>query len=161
MSPSVRPAWTDGRLRLSYLVGGPLDRLHLPTGGQHERQDELWRTTCFEVFVRTPGGYVEYNLSPSTAWAAYIFHGYRKNMAPLEGIAPPTMDSNGGSSWYELIAEIELPPQVEAEAHVGLSSVIAAADGSKSFWALTHAPGPPDFHNPACFLATLPPPDGR
>ena len=42
--------------------------------------------------------------------------------------------------------------------HVGISAVIEARDGTKSYWALAHAPGPPDFHNPDCFIATLPAP---
>ncbi len=41
---------------------------------------------------------------------------------------------------------------------LGLSAVIQEVDGTKSYWALAHAPGPPDFHNPDCFIATLPAP---
>ena len=59
-----------------------------PEATARVRTDELWRTTCFEAFVRTDGGYVEYNLSPSGAWAAYRFDGYREGMRGLE-IAPP------------------------------------------------------------------------
>jgi len=28
-----------------------------------------------------------------------------------------------------------------------------------SYWALAHPEGKPDFHDPACFAATLEPPD--
>ena len=40
----------------------------------------------------------------------------------------------------------------------GVSAVIEEADGTKSFWALAHPPGGPDFHHPACFTLELPPP---
>ena len=51
-------------------VGVGLDgevRAHAGKG----RADELWRTTCFELFLRPDGGrgYVELNLSPSERWA--------------------------------------------------------------------------------------------
>ena len=42
---------------------------------------------------------------------------------------------------------------------VGLSVVIEDTDGTKSYWALAHPPGAPDFHHPTCFAATLPAPD--
>jgi len=31
--------------------------------------------------------------------------------------------------------------------------------GNRSFWALAHPSGQPDFHHPACFAAELPPAD--
>ncbi|MEO7634103.1 MAG: hypothetical protein ABIS38_00470 [Sphingomicrobium sp.] len=40
---------------------------------------------------------------------------------------------------------------------IGLSAVIEEQDGAKSYWALAHGPGPPDFHNRACFAHCLPP----
>lgn len=40
---------------------------------------------------------------------------------------------------------------------MGLSAIIEEESGLKSYWALAHASGPPDFHNSACFVATLPP----
>lgn len=38
----------------------------------------------------------------------------------------------------------------------GVSAVIEEADGTKSFWALRHPPGRPDFHHPDCFQLELP-----
>ena len=41
----------------------------------------------------------------------------------------------------------------------GLNAVIEEADGTRSYWALAHPPGDPDFHHPDCFAFDLPPPD--
>ena len=50
----------------------------------------------------------------------------------------------------------QTPDLMEARIlHLGLSAVIEAMDGTKSYWALAHAPGPPDFHNRDCFTARL------
>ena len=35
---------------------------------------------------------------------------------------------------------------------------IEEQDGRKSYWALAHPPGKPDFHHPDCFVLDLPPP---
>lgn len=48
------------------------------------------------------------------------------------------------------------PGQWEA----AISAVIEEADGTKSYWALRHPPGKPDFHHPDCFALELPAPDG-
>ena len=40
--------------------------------------------------------------------------------------------------------------------HVG--AVIEEAGGIKSYWALSHPEGAPDFHDPSCFLASVPAP---
>ena len=39
---------------------------------------------------------------------------------------------------------------------IGLSAVLEQQDGTKSYWALAHPPGAPDFHHPDCFVARLP-----
>jgi hypothetical protein len=51
-------------------------------------------------------------------------------------------------------------PTLEFASHcqVGISAVIEEVGGTKSYWALAHPPGKPDFHHPTCFAATLPPP---
>jgi len=42
---------------------------------------------------------------------------------------------------------------------LALSAVIEEIDGTKSYWALAHPPGKPDFHHPDCFTLTLGAPD--
>src|SRR3546814_10579152 len=37
---------------------------------------------------------------------------------------------------------------------LALSAVIEETDGTKSYWALRHPPGKPDFHHPDCFALT-------
>lgn len=44
------------------------------------------------------------------------------------------------------------------DCRVGISAVIEKTDGTKSYWALAHPEGKPDFHHPACFAGTLEPP---
>ena len=52
-------------------VGAPADRFVIPPVAEPERTDELWKTTCFEAFLRPLGqrSYREWNFAPSGQWA--------------------------------------------------------------------------------------------
>ncbi len=147
----------DGEtLSLRYTVEGDLDRVLWPATMPSARTDELWMHTCFEAFVQPVGraGYTELNLSPSGRWATYEFDGYRAAMraaavVPSLAWRPPA-----------LTASVELADMAMADWRLGLTVVVEATDGSKSFWALEHHGEAPDFHNADCFVATLPAPAG-
>src|SRR5205085_7961920 len=60
-------------------VGAPKDRFLVDDpAGEPARTDELWRTTCFEAFLRPMGeeSYTEWNFATSSTWASYQFTGY-------------------------------------------------------------------------------------
>ena len=145
----------ETRLSLRYSVEGALDRVLWPEPMASARTDELWMRTCFEAFVQPVGeaGYTELNLSPSGRWASYQFDGHRAGMRNAAAI--PDL------SWRSpaLTARVELDDIADADWRLGLTVVVEAVDGSKSFWALEHHVGPPDFHNADCFVARLPAPD--
>jgi hypothetical protein len=78
-------------------VGAPAERFVMPEGNG-VRRDQLWRTTCFEAFLRASGedGYQEWNFAPSGDWAAYDFAGYREGMSNSEVGAPPFLPVSSG-----------------------------------------------------------------
>jgi len=126
----------------------------LPTG-EGGRRDELWKHTCCEVFgLRTEGGYVEFNLSPSSAWAAYAFTGYRTGMADLEAPAP-RISCLATEDGFELTAILYGSEWPHLEA-LGASVVIETTDGEKTYWALAHPSDKPDFHHPESFTLRSP-----
>jgi len=142
-------------LSLEYVLAGPVDRVWQPEAeaAARVRKDELWRTTCFEAFVRTEaGGYVEYNLSPSGAWAAYRFDGYREGMRALE-IAVPFIVARSAPGQFVLTADVTLPE--DAGSATGLAAVIRGLDGAIGYWALAHPSDKPDFHHPDSFALDL------
>lgn len=140
-------------LSLEYRVAGPVETVRWPEPAGRVPTDGLWRTTCFEAFVATPDGYVEVNLSPSGAWAAYKFDGYREGMGALS-IPAPFIVTRSAPGRFALTVDVELP--VEATGPVGLAAVIEALDGAISYWALAHPSDKPDFHHPDSFVLELP-----
>ncbi|MDB5679157.1 DOMON-like domain-containing protein [Sphingomonas bacterium] len=150
----------DGNtLSLRYTVEGDLDRVRWPEPAAPARTDELWMHTCFEAFIQPAGqaGYVELNLSPSGRWASYAFDGHREGMRDA-GAVPDL-----GWTSPTLTARVDLAEIGGCDWRIGLTMVVEAIDGSKSFWALEHKPNAPapDFHNADCFNARLPAPAAR
>jgi hypothetical protein len=144
----------SGTLRLRYEVNGA-DGVSMPALSPPARTDELWRHTCFEVFVEAREGYYEFNLSPSTEWAAYRFSGYREGMAPADMPQPLIEPPPDG---LHAVLDLSLLPGlgVEDPWRLGLCAIIEDRAGAKSYWALAHAPGKPDFHSPYAFCLELP-----
>jgi hypothetical protein len=146
-----------GGLVLCYFVTGSISDLRLPPVTAAARTDELWRNTCFEVFVRTsPGaGYYELNFAPSTQWAAYRFSSYRSGMRVATEIGAPRIETQSSQECYMLRAFLELDRlsglPLDAGWRLGLSAVIEETSGRKSYWALAHPPGKADFHHSDCF----------
>ena len=142
-------------LHFRYLVTGSIADLLVPPPAQGIRTDDLWRHTCFEAFLRVPAhtGYCEFNLSPSTEWAAYHFGGYRSGMRPLN-MPAPRIGTWCDTGSFELSALLDLP--VDGPLHLALSAVIEEKNGRKSYWALAHPAAKPDFHHPDSFVCELP-----
>lgn len=152
-----------GLLWLRYHAELDTDRLALPGPAKPLRQDELWRTTCFELFLRAQGAadYLEFNFSPSSAWAAYAFERLRAGRVDLEMVEIPQIFLDGSRSHIAIETTVRLSGQfANTPLELGLSAIIEARDGMKSYWALAHPPGAPDFHAPDCFALDLPPQGG-
>jgi hypothetical protein len=140
-------------VRLTYQVKGA-EKVLFPALATPARADELWRTTCFELFLQFDDEerYVEFNFSPSTRWAAYAFDSYREGMTPLERDVVPHV----GRLPAGVEVNCDLSGLPHGELRMGLTAVIEEEGGMRSFWSLAHPPGRPDFHHPACFAARLP-----
>jgi hypothetical protein len=152
----VRPA--GGSLVLSYAVTGTIGDLVLPPIGAPARADELWRHTCFEAFVKEAAGegYYEFNFAPSTQWAAYHFDRYRSGMHVATEIEPPQIVGRSVPERYTLRATLWLPDrQRDRTLRVGLAAVLEETNGNRSYWALAHPLGAPDFHHADGFALEL------
>ena len=144
---------TQTGFEASFRIEGRVSGIVVPEPAPSVRADELWKTTCFEVFWQPIGTtrYHEFNLSPSGQWAAYEFDSYREGMreASVDAIAVSRSPAEADSS-----AMIEITASIAAElsdpAQVGLTAVIEHRDGGLQYWSLAFGPGKPDFHSEAC-----------
>ena len=138
---------TAGGCRAVFVARGDFGRIAVPTFDQPGRFDNLWKTTCFEIFWSHDGtSYREFNLSPSTRWACYAFDSNRENMRN----APARVEINVNVSETELRLEAEIGADLPLPATVALNAIIEDSDGVKQYWAMAFRPGAPDFHDAAC-----------
>ena len=145
----------------------------LKSSNNRERRDELWKQTCFEVFVGCADqrSYLEFNLSPSGDWNAYAFETYREGMRPVSDsagieVSHSANPQNDLRTWSASIApsidnptngeDGELAKLLKSRSLVlGATAVIEYQDGSREYWALTHAGEKPDFHLRESFKLVL------
>jgi hypothetical protein len=143
-SVTATPQGCEAEFRLD----GMVPAIVMPRPAQPERMDNLWQTTCFEIFWQPLGGtvYREFNLSPSGRWAAYDFDSFREGMrdAPVSAIAIACSHDDAG-----LVLKASIAADLPAPAQVALNAIVEHTDGAKQYWALAFPPGKPEFHSEA------------
>jgi len=145
----------SGQLQVVYRLEAELASLRIPAPGPGERLDDLWKHTCFELFIMVGDGpsYEEYNFSPSGDWAHYHFVGYRDGMASNHGLSAPLINVYRNADYLELRTTVQIPDT--RPLRLGLSAVIEDISGHISYWALRHPSDKPDFHHSDAFALEL------
>ena len=153
---------TANKLVLSYILTGNIREICIPPVKKMARSDKLWQQTCLEAFIRAPQHteYYEFNFSPSTQWAAYRFSGYRSGMSLATEAEVTAIEVQSDLGNYTMHVSLDLrgfPELSNCPWHLGLSAIVEDTNGGKSYWALSHPPGRPDFHQAGCFTLELSP----
>ena len=157
-SITFNAARTETGLSLHYQVQGNIAQIKRPEAPGGSRLDALWRTTCFELFLRAGDApsYFELNFAPNGDWAAYRFDRYRENMQSAD-VSPPTIATRLEKD--RLTVEVELSPPFlgtpASELVLGPAVIIETLDSVRSYWALHHPVDRPDFHRAQNFQTHL------
>lgn len=133
--------------RATFVARGDVAKIAVPAVDTPGRFDNLWKTTCFEIFWSHDGtSYREFNLSPSTRWACYDFDAFREGMRN----APAEVEIAVSVSDQELRLVADIRSDLPLPATVALNGIVEDADGVNRFWALAFRPGAPEFHAGEC-----------
>ena len=144
-------ATSDG-CRATFIAHGDIAAIAVPVTAAPGRFDNLWKTTCFEIFWSHDGtSYREFNLSPSTRWACYDFDGFREGMRDAPAEVEISVEVTEDTLRLDAIIRTDLP----VPATVALNGIIEDADGVNRFWALAFPPGAPEFHASECRAVEL------
>ena len=73
----------------------------------------------------------------------------------LAELSPPAIITGANATHIDVDALIYLPASDEPW-QLALTAVIEETNGVKSYWALKHPPGKPDFHAAVGFVLELP-----
>jgi hypothetical protein len=151
----------DGdRLSLHYRLEDPQGLVLLPPATATPRRgDDLWTTTCFEVFLAEPGAepYWEVNLSPSGDWNVYRLSAYRQGLAPEPSIRalPFAVERAGGGLDLMVTLDLGALPLAGRPLELAVTAVVELRDGEILYWALTHRGAEADFHRRDGFLLPI------
>jgi len=153
---------TSDALGLTYALEGDLGAIRVPAPVAPSIVHGLWEHTCFELFFAVDGhpGYHELNFAPSGAWAAFGFRGYRDGVPLTDAaLAPHIAARREGDTRLVLDARVPLvalaPASAGARLRLALTAIVEDARGRRSYWALRHPPGRPDFHHHDGFALVL------
>lgn len=139
-------------LQLHFELSDPLNEIDLEShninevGTQLNRENDLWKSTCFELFLNPVGEkkYFEFNFSLKPAWNNYVFDEYRKPQ-PVKLCSEFEIQK---MSWQNKNLKIDiLNLSVFQKFNVSLSAVIKNKKNQVSYFALVHAESKPDFHS--------------
>jgi mannose-1-phosphate guanylyltransferase len=136
---SIRP---QGQFALSDLVWFRSDN------SMPQRKDELWKSTCAEIFIGEKGStnYTEFNFSSTLDWNAYSFDSERTGMRPAE--VRCHVHQNFNSIGSDPVATIGFQFDLDTiPFEIGVTAVIDWKDGLKEYYSLQHTKDKPDFHN--------------
>lgn len=141
-----------GTLELRLSLGGDFASVVLADPSfRPERRDDLWRNTCFELFLAAEGQapYWEVNLSAAGHWNVYRFSGYRQGMEIEPSLQALPFELRRLSGALELELALPLPADLHSPSsplEAGVCAVIEQRQGLLSYWAVTHPGSVADFH---------------
>lgn len=147
------------KLFIKYQIDGNIDEVLFPPPKKDPyRMDDLWKETCFELFLGTPDSsrYFEYNFSPSGDWNCYQFFDYRKDCQKENLSQVPAITRKQEPTKFILSAMVPLPENYRFNKIAGVNVIIQMQDSDTQFWALNHPQEIPDFHDRRGFTLALP-----
>ena len=150
---------TNRAITISFLLQGNLGDIILPTSTERTRCDNLWQSTCLEMFwaEEEAKNYWELNLAPNGGWNIYAFTDYRTGMRQEDRITEPLIETERTPERFSLTAELDIASlrAGHPSLRVGISAVLQHRDTRLSYWALAHPEAKPNFHAPQAFLLRL------
>lgn len=136
-------------MEIAFEILGMLNRYIFDPIEPIRRANELWRRSCFELFIALPDSreYWELNIASSGAWNLYHLEDYRSGVTEVFLKSEPEIRIDPTPNRYRLsavldITELLLTPSVA----VNVAAILLTQNQERTFWAVNHPLHQPDFH---------------
>lgn len=141
----------NSNLNLKYQLFGDIEKIEIPESVEiPTRQNNLWQTTCFELFlaVANKPTYWEFNFSPSGNWNVYSFKDYREGMQEEKAFTFLPFQLEKKHNYLSLNISINLNNILTEyqKLAVSITNVLEDKNQKISYWALKHTKEKADFH---------------
>ena len=137
-------------LTLEFTVTGELKKYIFNKPSKQTRENELWKKSCFELFIaqKSNPAYYELNISPSTNWNFYSFADYKREMKEEENVSEPSIYSSKIDNEYRLSFEFDFYQEIkERELIFNLAVILLDKKGVRHFYSINRKEGNVDFHD--------------
>ncbi len=140
----------ENKIKIKYEIIGDLLSYNFPKVTKQKRANELWRDTCFELFIANYSSeeYYEINTSPSTEWNAYHFTSYKNEMKASDVFSVPNISFYQLDKRYEFSFEMTFRKDIfEKELLVNLAVILLDQKGIRHFYTIHRQNKSPNFHD--------------
>jgi hypothetical protein len=137
-------------ITLYFELIGTVNEYHFKNPSKQQRADNLWKNTCFELFIANThnNAYWEINISPSTQWNIYHFSDYKEGMKKEKNITQPIIKTTQKNNYYSLSFTSTFTQDVlNQELQINLAVILLDLDGVRHFYSIFKNSGNVDFHN--------------
>jgi len=158
----IFPALTQSKngFRVNFRLSGEFEKIQPPLSKSAtwplKRKNELWKSTCFEFFLRPIDNskstfYFEFNLSPFGEWSVYEFTNLREGMKDSSIFKCEQFSTQHISpKRWELQADFTPNLNNFLPLQLGFASIIEwklqKQDQKFSYFSLSHTESKPNFH---------------
>ncbi|CAA6803203.1 MAG: Unknown protein [uncultured Sulfurovum sp.] len=144
---------TNNKVQIRFVVKGELNAYIFPPKSKLQRANELWKATCFELFLADSQKeeYYEINFSSSLVWNFYYLKNYRAEVQELKLLNEPKIEVQQNEDEVQIDFELEIENLEKFDIY-NVASIFLTKDNERTFWSVKHEKDVPDFHNRATFL---------
>lgn len=145
----------SNRIELRFVIKGGLDEYLFPQKSKQIRANELWKATCFELFLANgqKEDYYELNFSSSLAWNFYYLSAYRAEVQEVELLSEPKIETHIKEDAFQISFELEVEACLLEQFDIyNVTSILLTQENERTFWSEKHLTVVPDFHHRDNFL---------
>lgn len=142
-------------LVLRFLIKGELEGYSFSSQSKQTRANELWKATCFELFLANSKheAYYELNFSSSFSWNFYRLSAYRAELEEMALLSSPKIEILRKEDEVQVFFELALEAGFLAQFDLyNVAVVLLNKENERGFWSLKEMREAPDFHCRENFL---------
>jgi len=136
------------KVELSFVIEGALKEYVFSNTVGKKRADELWKATCFELFLANSKKeeYYELNFSSSLAWNFYYLKTYRADVTEVTNVSTPQIELHKTNNSFKITIELELENLEEFDI-CNVACIVLRKNEERTFWSKKHQNSVADFHD--------------
>lgn len=146
--------FSKNKLCLTFRINGELKEYIFPKQSKLKKANELWKATCFELFLADEEErYYELNFSSSLVWNLYVLDAYRAEPKEFELEEEPNITIVQKDNEFHIVFELETKAiNFEKFKYYNMATILLNKEKERTFWTINHLNDTPNFHNKESFF---------